>query len=256
MKEILHFFTGNWSNILMIGVGTLALVVYKLQKRNEKRNAAILVISQINELKEKIGKIVEIISNNQLNATGIYETLDILDDNQWNKYKHLFVGNIDSNSIRIINDFYEGVSLIREQLVLAKKLQQQAFFNNQQMLTNNCNYFLMQEYENNTKLLSSNYKDLLESIPTTNENEEKLKKASIQIFDTQFSVNNSKSQILNRYFQKVNDIKTLFGTDGLFISYLPEQIHVTIEKELDKLAQIEIIGCEGFRNLKKIAKIK
>ena len=34
----------------------------------------------------------------------------------------------------------------------------------------------MQEYENNTKLLSSNYKDLLESIPTTNENEEKLKK--------------------------------------------------------------------------------
>lgn len=124
------------------------------------------------------------------------------------------------------------------------------------MLTNNCNYFLMQEYENNTKLLSSNYKDLLESIPTTNENEEKLKKVSIQIFDTQFSVNNSKSQILNRYFQKVNDIKTLFGTDGLFISYLPEQIYVTIEKELDKLAQIEIIGCEGFRNLKKIAKIK
>lgn len=117
----------------------------------------------------------------------------------------------------------------------------------------------MQEYENNTKLLSSNYsnyKDLLESIPTTNENEEKLKKVSIQIFDTQFSVNNSKSQILNRYFQKVNEIKTLFDTDGLFISYLPEQIHVTIEKELDKLAQIEIIGCEGFRNLKKIAKIK
>ena len=256
MKEILHFFTGNWSNILMIGVGTLALVVYKLQKRSEKRNAAILVISQINELKEKIGKIVEIISNNQLNATGIYETLDILDDNQWNKYKHLFAGNIDSNSIRIINDFYEGVSLIREQLVLAKKLQQQSFFNNQQMLTNNCNYFLMQEYENNTKLLSSNYKDLLESIPTTNENEEKLKKASIQIFDTQFSVNNSKSQILNRYFQKANDIKALFGTDGLFISYLPEQIHVTIEKELDKLAHIEIIGCLGYRKLKKISKIK
>ena len=50
MKEILHFFTGNWSNILMIGVGTLALVVYKLQKRSEKRNAAILVISQINEI--------------------------------------------------------------------------------------------------------------------------------------------------------------------------------------------------------------
>ena len=60
MKEILYFFTGNWSNILLIGVGTLALVVYKLQKRSEKRNAAILVISQINELKEKVGKIVEI----------------------------------------------------------------------------------------------------------------------------------------------------------------------------------------------------
>ncbi len=256
MKQIINFFTENWNNILMIGVGTLALVVYKLQKKSEKRNAAILVISQINELKEKVGRIVEIISNNQLNATGIYETLDILDDNQWNKYKHLFVGDIDSNSIRIINDFYEGVSLIREQLVLAKKLQQQAFFNNQQMLASNCNYFLMQEFENNTKLLSSNCKDLLESISTTNENEEKLKKASIQIFDTQVSEKNSKSQILNRYFQKANDIKSLFGTDGLFISYLPEQIHVTIEKELDKLSQIEIIGCEGFRNLKKIAKIK
>lgn len=256
MKQIIYFFTENWNNILMIGVGTLALVVYKLQKKSEKRNAAILVISQINELKEKVGRIVEIISNDQLNATGIYETLDILDDNQWNKYKHLFVGDIDFNSIRIISDFYEGVSLIREQFVLAKKLQQQAFFNNQQMLASNCNYFLMQEFENNTKILSSNYKDLLESISATNENEEKLKKASIQIFDTQVSGNNSKSQILNGYFQKANDIKALFGTDGLFISYLPEQIHVTIEKELDKLSQIEIIGCEGFRNLKKIAKIK
>ena len=69
----------------MIGVGTLALVVYKLQKRSEKRNAAILVISQINELKELketkliINKDKEILTLTQEN-TDLKETVTTLNN--------------------------------------------------------------------------------------------------------------------------------------------------------------------------------
>ena len=124
ITSICNFISNNWDKIGMILVGFIAIRVYKMQKKDEKKNAAILVVTQIDDLKNKITDIVEIINNNKLDAVSIYETLDILEENQWNKYKHFFVSDIDLKSLRIIDNFSAGVSLIREQLVLSKKLQQ------------------------------------------------------------------------------------------------------------------------------------
>ena len=256
MKKVLEFFCTNWDKIGVILVGGIALLVYVLQKRDVKKNAATLVVTQIESLKEKIANIVEIISNNQLNATSIYETLDILDDNQWNKYKHLFVGDIDANSLRIIDSFYEDVALIREQLILAKKIQQNVFFNNQQLLANDCNCYLMQGLEQKFNDSNTNLKELIESVPANDEQSERLKEIAMKITESTNISNNQDSQFLNTYFFKTNQIKDLFGRQGLIVGYLPEQIHVTIEKQLNKISHIEIIGCSGYKKLKKFSKLK
>lgn len=243
MKELLNFFIDNWDKVLMIFVGFIAIIVYKMQKVDEKRSAAILVSMQINDLKNKIPNIIEIINNNMLNSTGIYETLDFLQENQWNKYKHLFVRDIDMNSLKIIDDFYASVSLIREQLILSKQLQQQSFFNNQQLLGQDCNYFLLQMIDN---------KNTVNNMPEENKNIEdnNLQDNKKQICNT------NTNQASNGYREKVDELKLNYGKQGLFISYLPEQARVTIDKELSKLSHIEIIGSSGYKKLKEIAKIK
>lgn len=243
-------------NFLLVIAGFSAVGIYLSQKKDEKKSAATLVVMQIDSLKNKLPEITELISNNKINETGMYETLDILDDNQWDKYKHLFVGNIDITSLKIIDDFYYATSLIREQLVLAKKLQQQSFFNNQQMLANNFNYFLIQGLEKKYSNNSSDIKETIAAIPTVTETESKIKGLAEKMLDNQIATKVDDTQFLNEYLYKTNEVKDLFGKQGIFIGYLPEQIRITIEKELKKISHIEVIGCSGYKKLKKIADIK
>ena len=63
ISNIYNFFINNWVNMGMILVGCVAIIVYKMQKADEKKNAAILVVTQIDDLKNKITDIVEIINN-------------------------------------------------------------------------------------------------------------------------------------------------------------------------------------------------
>lgn len=257
ISSLWKFFCDNWESICMISVGFIAIVVYKMQKIDENKNAAILVVTQIDDLKNKIADIVEIINNNRLDAVSIYETLDILEENQWEKYKHLFVGKIDLNSLRIIDNFYSGVSLIREQLVLSKKLQQQSFFNNQQLLGQDSNMYLIQALDNKYSSFNiTNIKDALKKLPEENEEKKTVKEFLIEIVETLFPTNTDPTQFMNAYMYKTSELKKTFGREGGFISYLPEQIRVTIDKELSKLSHIEIMGCKGYKELKKIAKIK
>lgn len=259
ISSIWNFLISNWNIIFTVIAGLAgytALVTYMMQIWKENKNAAILVVTQIDDLKNKITDIVEIINNNKLDAVSIYETLDILEENQWNKYKHLFVGKIDLNSIRIIDNFYSGVSLIREQLVFSKKLQQQSFFNNQQLLGQDNNMYLIQAIDNQYSMNLVNIKDALKKVPEENEEIKTIKEALIIIIENIFPPNADKTQFMNAYMYKKNELKETFSKQGGFISYLPEQIRVTIDKELSKLSHVEIIGCSGYKKLKKIARIK
>ena len=72
-------------------------------------------------------------------------------------------------------------------------------------------------------------------------------------------------KILKRQEKKIQeDLKFLYDMKERYEKYIAhnqEQLNIALrgievrQKELDKLAQIEIIGCEGFRKLKKIAKM-
>ena len=50
-------------------------------------------------------------------------------------------------------------------------------------------------------------------------------------------------------------LKTIVNSSP-YISYVPLQVSETFNKAIKNISSIEVIGCEGFRKLKKIAKIK
>lgn len=78
----------EWSDLLLIAVGLSAFGVYYWQKRDEKRSAATLIKGQIDLIEERIYALK---SDHQLGNISIYHSKAILQENLWEKYKHLFI---------------------------------------------------------------------------------------------------------------------------------------------------------------------
>ena len=149
----------------------------------------------------------------------------------------------------IINSFYEYTLSIKEQLSLAKRLQQNQYFNIQGMLDSNCNAILM----DNLNKSMINLKDLTENIPTSNNNDEMTKSLISNNITSEEDINYSK------IYQRCNATKDIFKkiiNCDPYILYIPKQIAVTLTKQLTKVNSLDVIGCEGYKKLKKIAKIK
>jgi len=234
---------------LLVFGGFGAFIVYWWQKRNEKRDAASLVVLQIEDLTYKLLEVNDMIVDGMINETSFYETLDIINDNQWEKYKHLFVNKIDSFSYKIINSFYEYTLSIKEQLSLAKRLQQNQYFNIQGMLDSNCNVFLM-ETINSERF---NIKDNIKNIAANSPEEEKIKSLILDNITFEEGINITK--MYEKYSEQKEILKKITNCDP-YISYIPKQIAVTLTKQLTKVNSLDVIGCAGYKKLKKIAKIK
>ena len=63
------------------------------------------------------------------------------------------------------------------------------------------------------------------------------------------------NQFWKIYSTKKDLLKTIVNSSP-YISYVPTQVSETFNKAIKNISSIEVIGCEGFRKLKKIAKIK
>lgn len=80
-------------------VGLVALAVYLLTKRNEKRNAAAIIVMDIRHAELVVMSILE----KQVIDRSMKE---ILVDNNWAKYKHLFVSNFSNDDFAAFNRFF------------------------------------------------------------------------------------------------------------------------------------------------------
>ena len=236
-------------DILLVIGGLGVFFTYRWQKKNEKRDAASLIILQIEELKEKLLKVNDMIVDGAINETSFYETVNILNDNQWEKYKHLFVNKIDNNSYKTINSFYEYITIIKEQLSLAKNLQQHQYFNIQGMLDTNCNAILIDIMSKCTLSI----KDVIKDTKANTSEDEKIKSFILDNISLDESINLSK--FFEKYNVKKEYIKEITNSSP-YIPYIPKQIAITLNKQLNNVNSLEIIGCEGFKKLKKIAGIK
>lgn len=107
-------FINNWSNLGLIIVGTFALVVYILQKRDQIKTAATLLKSQIDEI-ERIVK--DLRKYDRLENATIYNLPVILPANYWEEYRHLVVKKVGTDGCNILSEFYRQAEQLEKSRV-------------------------------------------------------------------------------------------------------------------------------------------
>lgn len=250
-------FLNQWANLFLIGVGALALVVYWLQERKKKIDAASLIISQIDELQERVREISTFVVNGQLNAVAFYESLPLMETDYWNKYKHYFVREMDSSSYTAMNHFYEYVSEIQEQQLLMKSLQKNLFHVTQNVLSDLESKAIFQDLTNAcTGLTAPNVVSAMDSMIPGNISESNKNTLHSMVQQVMNQNPNFDFNVFWKLYQAHKDrIESVINQNAL-THYIPEQIHTSMEKILKKYSMLEITGKEGYRMLKKTSEKK
>lgn len=95
------------NSLITLIVGGVAFIVYWLTKKAEKRNAATIVIMDIRHAEQVVQSILE---------KGAVDTFvkNILLENNWEKYKHLFAGNFSQDDFSAFNRFFGACLEISE----------------------------------------------------------------------------------------------------------------------------------------------
>ncbi len=254
---MLEFKMSLWKDILPSIVGGVALIVYILQERRKKIDAASLIVLQIDEFQERLREISSFIVDGQLNATAFYESLPLMDTDYWSKYKHYFVGKMDATSYTALNQLYEYVSEIQEQQMLMKSFQKNSFQITQNVLANIESQFIMSDFNNAfTGVTAQNITSAMENmIPQSiSEKDRNTLNAMVQQVAAQ-NPNFDTNRFWGLYNQHRDWIKAIINQDAL-TPYAPVQIRISLEKMLKKCSMLEIIGTDGYRMLKKTSKKK
>lgn len=247
------FIKENWVDICLIFVGSLALIIYWIQERRKKIEAAALIVSQIDELQEGIKQLSSCIVDGKLNESAFYEMIPLMDENYWSKYKHFFVRNMDGKSYRTIDELYKCTFVLQEQQMLMKNLQKNFFFIIQNVMANYESQLIMQT-QSSAKFNSVTVDDVLSAFNSTVlSNMDETTKLTLENIINQVFQNNQTLDLngfWKNYRQKQEIIKTIINQNPL-TEYIPVQIRISIEKILTQYSLLEISGCDGYRLLKK-----
>ena len=92
---------GLINSAVTLFVGCVALYVYWLNKKHEKASAATIIIMDIRHAENVVQSILE---KNQIDIS----TNDVLSENNWSKYKHLFANNFSQDDFAAFNRFFES----------------------------------------------------------------------------------------------------------------------------------------------------
>lgn len=255
VTEMISFLTNNWVDMLLVFVGTFALVIYRLQERRKKIDAASLIVLQIDEMQERLREISTYIVEGQLNATAFYESLPLMEENYWSKYKHYFVRDMDATSYTSLNQLYNYVSEVQEQQLLMKSLQKNNFSMIQMILANIETQFISEGLHNlygNTLFSQSSAKiEKAVRLNVIGDDKTNEQRSAQQVGGQGFDFN----QFWNIYRQQDEILKDIINK-GALTPYTPFQISISLDKILKEYSMLEIIGTEGYQLLKKTSKKK
>lgn len=94
-----HFLDSNFFQTLIILLtGVFVFMIFILQKADEKKKAAIIIINEIRNAEDAI--------NNIKTNRVINKLIQIMPVNSWSKYNYLFVAKLDQDEYSLISDFY------------------------------------------------------------------------------------------------------------------------------------------------------
>lgn len=115
VKLIFSFLDSNFFFALVtIGVGTFAFRIYKNQKDDTKKDAANIILLEIQDAERKIRFIREILPPGE--GGDLPEVVIVLPTSNWHSYKYLFVRDFDRDSWDMVNEFYNKCRLLDEAL--------------------------------------------------------------------------------------------------------------------------------------------
>lgn len=104
--------------------GLSALGVYWLQKHARTKNAARMIVLQIQDVRDRMREMTRLVNGSGIDEKAFYEALPIVpDDTAWDRYKHMFASKIDSDSYRSIEQFFSYAKQVQKQQSMVTDLQ-------------------------------------------------------------------------------------------------------------------------------------
>lgn len=103
----------DWSDLLLIIVGLSAFIVYHWQAHDQIRMAATLVKEQIDSIENRVHELEDLTKENgdkKLNAA--YYSRAVLNENLWEKYRHILIKKLKISESKTIQKFYDNAEQI------------------------------------------------------------------------------------------------------------------------------------------------
>lgn len=258
LQSFANFIAKNWIDILLIVVGASAFVTYWLQERRKVSEAASLIVLQVEDLQNRIAEIRAYIVEDKLNESAFYESQTLFKTDYWDKHKHYFIKTMDTFSFKTFDDFYKCASDILEQQQLMKNLQKNSFYLTQQMLMQSETQYITQALsisDQSPVNISSLLNTAEENLSSSASSEQRIALENLIKRMTISNQNVDSNTFWNIYGFYKNRLHSVINKNAL-TNYTPVQIRITLVNALRRYSTIQIIGCEGYRKLKRIAERK
>lgn len=98
------------SSIAVIIASVIAAYQYWQQKTSESRGAFTDIVNEINQIESIVSEFHKLQMENKLNHIEMYSSAPIIEENYWNRYKHLIMKKLDQTDIKILDEFYYNAS--------------------------------------------------------------------------------------------------------------------------------------------------
>lgn len=108
MSAFIDWLGRNVIDILLVIVGASAFITYYLQKRNEKRAAATLILDQIDSIEQVVQSLKEEYHHNNrvLNDHAVYLSKEVAYSGAWDKYQYLMVKMLSQSELDLVQAFF------------------------------------------------------------------------------------------------------------------------------------------------------
>ena len=100
------------SSIAVIFASFFAVYQYKQQKKSELKTAFTSIVNEINQIDSVVYELYKLSDNGNLKSIDLYSSAPVIEENYWNRYKHLVMKELDQTDIKVLDEFYYNATQI------------------------------------------------------------------------------------------------------------------------------------------------
>lgn len=138
--------------LVTLGVGTAAYIVYRIQKRDRKREAANIILLEVQSAERKLGQIQSSLAKD---PPSLPNDLRLLPTENWSAARYLFIRDFDRDEWDAITSFYNKCELIDETI----KFNNAAFWSDVEQIRTNKQRVLADYAKTQSEKLNGNPKN-------------------------------------------------------------------------------------------------